>query len=100
MQGDDVRAGQELRQAHHRAAKGRRRHGIVAEQCAAEAGKDAGGCKADPAGADDAHGLAGERDAEQTVEREVSLPHPVVGAVGVAVERHSRIDGCKLDSSP
>lgn len=95
VQADDIGAAQQVLQRRVLAVLGELvvAEGVVREQLAAEAPHDAREGDADPAGADDAHGPAVQRAAEEPVEGEVGLAHAVVGAVGVAVQRLHQGDG-------
>jgi hypothetical protein len=66
---------------------------IGREQPAAEAVHDAGEYRPDLARADDADRATAQVEAEQAVEREVALAHPVEGPVRAAVQRQDQRDG-------
>lgn len=89
VQADDVGAAQQVLQRRVLAVAGELvvGEGVEGEQLAPEPPHDAREGDADPARADDAHGPAVQRAAEEAVEGEVGLAHAVVGAVRVAVQR-------------
>ncbi|KAG1540603.1 hypothetical protein G6F50_014338 [Rhizopus delemar] len=90
MQRDDVGTRQQFVQRHHvsHPGKGRRRIRVVPQHGTAHALEDARGGQPDLAGTDDADGAAMQGAAKQAIEHEVAFAHPVVGAVGLPVERH------------
>lgn len=95
VQADDVGAAQQVLQRRVHAVLGKlvAGEGVAREQLAPEPAHDAREGDADPARADDAHGPAVKRAAEQPVEGEVGLARAVVGAVGVAVQCLQQGDG-------
>ncbi|MNL23991.1 hypothetical protein D3C87_1454090 [compost metagenome] len=93
MQADDLRLGQQLRQAQVAGAEGldlRVGKGVVRQQPAAKAVHDSGEGRADLPGADHADGLADQVEAGQAMQGEIAFAGTVVGAVQAAVERQDQ----------
>lgn len=93
LQTENVGLGEKPLERHIGHAEGRAfvgRIGIRGDHAAAEAAHDAREGAPDEAGADDAHGLAAEIEAEEPLKGEIAFAHPVEGAVGVAVEREDQ----------
>ena len=103
MQRHDVRAGEQRVERINidaaDAGRGRgelwRAHDVVPEHPTPEAtcAEDLRRGKPDPARADDAHRLPGQRVSEQALQREVALAHAQVRLVRAPVERLDECDG-------
>ena len=65
----------------------------LAPQVPHQSGHDA----ADPTGAHDGDGLSGHVEADQPVESEVAVTHPVVGTVDLAVQGQDQCKGVLRD---
>nr|WP_275889734.1 hypothetical protein [Glycomyces sp. YM15] len=86
----DVGAGEQLLERHVCGAGRlglRARIGVVRQDAASEPGHDPGEAHADLAGADHTDRASVQVETEQAVQREIVLAHPVVGPVGLPVER-------------
>jgi hypothetical protein len=96
VQGDNVGNGEQLRTVDVADARGLARWiGIrdVGNHGAAEPSQDAGNNCADLPRTDDACFLAIEIEAKKSIEGEVAFPHPIVGAVDMAIQCENKSEG-------